>query len=274
MHLTSLQSIAPVRGSAALWNDIRSHAQDLVMNEPILSQTLRETILRHVTLEAALCFRLADLLAGQNLSSQTLERLFVGLLDAHPRCMSRLADDINVVLERDPATRHPLDVVLHLKGFHAIQLHRFSHALWQAGRRDVAAHLQARSSRVFQVDIHPAVPMGGGIFFDHATGIVVGETAVIEDNVSMLQNVTLGGTGKHAGDRHPKVRHGVLIGAATIILGNIEIGANARIGAGSVVLKSVDPGNTVAGVPARALRTTGAAEPSRVMNHPLYDVGL
>jgi serine O-acetyltransferase len=273
MHLTSIQSIAPARGGAALWNDIRSHAQGLVMNEPILSQTLRETILRHVTLEAALCFRLADLLAGQNLPLQALERLFVGLLDANPRCMSRLADDINAVLKRDPATRHPLDVVLHLKGFHAIQLHRFSHALWQAGRRDIAAHLHARSSRVFLVDIHPAVPIGGGIFFDHATGIVVGETAVIEDNVSILQNVTLGGTGKHAGDRHPKVRHGVLVGAATIILGNIEIGAHARIGAGSVVLKPVDPGTTVAGIPARALGNAQAAEPSGVMNHSLYDVG-
>src|SRR5260370_21091048 len=125
MHVTSLQSIAPVRGSAALWNDLRSHPQDLMMNEPFLSQTLRETILRHMTLEAALCFRLADLLACQNLSSQTLERLFVGLLDAHPRCMSRLADDINAVLARDPATRHPLDVVLHRTWFHSIPLPRF-----------------------------------------------------------------------------------------------------------------------------------------------------
>jgi serine O-acetyltransferase len=164
--------------------------------------------------------------------------------------------------------------VLYFKGFHAIQTHRLAHWLWEKGRKDFALYLQSRSSAVFQTDINPAAHIGRGIFLDHATGLVVGETAVVEDDVSMLQDVTLGGTGKEDGDRHPKIRRGVLIGAGAKILGNIEVGECARIAAGSVVLKSVPPHMTVAGVPARVVGEAGCAEPARAMDQMLHDVGL
>jgi serine O-acetyltransferase len=174
-------------------------------------------------------------------------------------------------LDRDPATHRVLEPVLYFKGFHAIQTHRLAHWLWSKGRRDFALYLQSRSSAVFQCDIHPAARVGRGIFLDHATGVVVGETAVIEDDVSILHDVTLGGTGKEAGDRHPKIRYGVMIGAGAKILGNIEVGHCARIAAGSVLLKSVPNNVTVAGVPARVVGRAGCPEPSRTMDQMLYD---
>ena len=177
------------------------------------------------------------------------------------------------VLDRDPACSRAIEPLLYFKGFHAIQGHRLAHWLLNAGRRDLALYLQSRSSEVFQVDINPAARLGRGLFFDHATGIVVGETAVIEDDVSILQGVTLGGTGKESGDRHPKIRHGVLIGAHSSILGNIEVGRNSRVAAGSVVLKPVPPCTTVAGVPARVIGEAGCAEPARSMDHRLKETG-
>jgi len=164
--------------------------------------------------------------------------------------------------------------VLYFKGFHAIETHRLAHWLWGRGRRDLAYYLQSRSSSVFQTDIHPAAKIGRGTFLDHATGLVVGETAVVEDNVSILHGVTLGGTGKQDGDRHPKIRYGVMIGAGAKIMGNIEVGPCARIGAGSVVLRSVPPNTTVAGVPARVIGEAGCPEPSRSMNQIFQDAGL
>ncbi len=164
--------------------------------------------------------------------------------------------------------------MLYYKGFHAIQTHRLAHWLWNKGRKDFALYLQSRSSSVFQVDIHPAARIGRGIFLDHATGVVVGETAVIEDDVSMLHGVTLGGTGKEHEDRHPKIRRGVMIGAGAKILGNIEVGHCARVAAGSVVVKSVPNNVTVAGVPAKVVGTAGCAEPSRFMDQMLYDPGI
>jgi serine O-acetyltransferase len=163
--------------------------------------------------------------------------------------------------------------VLYFKGFHAIQTHRLAHWLWNEGRHDFALYLQSRSSEVFQTDINPAARIGRGIFLDHATGLVVGMTAVIEDNVSMLQDVTLGGTGKVRGDRHPKIRQGVLIGAGAKVLGNIEVGQCARIAAGSVVLEPVPRNTTVAGVPARVVGTAGCAEPARSMDQLLREIG-
>ena len=177
------------------------------------------------------------------------------------------------VTDRDPACERFIEPILYFKGFHAIQTHRIAHAMWHAGRVDLALYLQSRSSEVFQTDIHPQARIGKGIFLDHATGLVVGSTAVIEDNVSLLQDVTLGGTGKEQGDRHPKIRRGVMIGAGAKILGNIEVGHCARIAAGSVVLKPVPHNTTVAGVPARVVGTAGCAEPSRTMDQMLYDLG-
>ena len=176
------------------------------------------------------------------------------------------------VTERDPACMRLIEPVLYFKGFHAIQTHRLAHWLWNSGRKDFALYLQSRSSEVFQTDIHPAAVMGKGIFLDHATGLVVGSTSVIGDDVSMLQDVTLGGTGKERGDRHPKIRRGVLIGAGAKILGNIEIGACSRIAAGSVVLQAVPRNSTVAGVPAKVVGTAGCAEPARSMDQILAEL--
>ena len=163
--------------------------------------------------------------------------------------------DLAAVFDRDPACERLIEPFLYFKGFHTLQVHRLAHWLWQAGERDFALYLQSRASEVFQTDIHPAATIGRGIFLDHATGLVVGETAVIGDGVSLLQGVTLGGTGKVGGDRHPKIGHGVMIGAGAKILGNVQVGPNARIAAGSVVLAAVPAGATVAGVPARVVRT-------------------
>jgi serine O-acetyltransferase len=179
--------------------------------------------------------------------------------------------DIAAVYDRDPACERRIEPVLYFKGFHAIETHRLAHWLWASGRRDFALYLQSRSSEVFQTDIHPAVAMGRSIFLDHATGLVVGSTAVIEDDVSILQDVTLGGTGKHGGDRHPKIRHGVLIGAGAKILGNIEVGENSKVAAGSVVLHRVPPHSTVAGVPAKLIGNVGDVEPARAMDQTIDD---
>jgi serine O-acetyltransferase len=178
--------------------------------------------------------------------------------------------DIIATLDRDPAAERFLEPLLYFKGFHAIQAHRLAHWLWSKGRKDFAYYLQSRSSAAFQTDIHPAARIGRGIFLDHATGLVVGETAVIEDDVSMLHSVTLGGTGKEHGDRHPKIRRGVLIGAGAKILGNIEVGHCARIAAGSVVVRSVPNNVTVAGVPAKVVGEAGCPEPSRHMDQMLH----
>ena len=179
--------------------------------------------------------------------------------------------DLIAVLDRDPACLRMMEALLYFKGFHALQTHRLAHALLRAGRRDFALYLQSRSSSVFATDINPAARIGKGIFLDHATGLVVGETTVIEDDVSILQGVTLGGTGKETGDRHPKIRHGVLLGAGAKILGNIEIGHCARVAAGSVVLSPVPHNKTVAGVPARIVGEAGCAEPARDMNQILAE---
>jgi serine O-acetyltransferase len=180
--------------------------------------------------------------------------------------------DIAAVVDRDPACDRFIEPFLYFKGFHAIQAHRVAHWLWTNDHRDFALYLQSRSSDVFQTDIHPAAPFGRGIFLDHATGLVVGATAVVEDDVSILQNVTLGGTGKEAGDRHPKIRRGAMIGAGAKVLGNIEIGACARVAAGSVVLRPVAANTTVAGVPARVVGTADCAEPARTMDQILHDL--
>ncbi len=181
--------------------------------------------------------------------------------------------DIAAILDRDPATGRFIDPVLHYKGFHAVQTHRFAHWLWRRGRIDLALYLQSRASEVFQTDIHPAARVGRGFFLDHATGVVIGQTATVGDNVSMLHGVTLGGTGKESGDRHPKIGSGVLIGAGAKILGNIEVGNCARIAAGSVVLSPVPHNTTVAGVPARVVGEAGCAEPARQMDQLLADFG-
>ena len=194
-----------------------------------------------------------------------------GCLELHePHIGDAFRADIVATVDRDPATNRFIEPVLYYKGLHAIETHRLAHWLWRHERRDFAYYLQSRSSAAFQTDIHPAATIGRGIFLDHATGLVVGETAAIEDDVSILHDVTLGGTGKEHGDRHPKIRRGVLIGAGAKILGNIEVGQCARVAAGSVVVHSVPNNVTVAGVPAKVIGEAGCPEPSRAMDQMLF----
>lgn len=262
-----------------LWSRILSEADEASAEEAFLAPVIADCVSQSTELTAAIISRIASLLSPP-LSPSSLRKALQALMDQNPRILAAASFDLAAVLDRDPATTKALHVILHAKGFLALQTHRFAHSLWNTGRREFALYLQGCGSRVLQVDIHPAVRLGAGIFLDHATGIVIGETSTIDDDVSILQNVTLGGTGKQTGDRHPKVRTGVLIGAGAAVLGNIEIGANARIGAGSVVLKPVAAGTTVAGVPARILSQNRLFEPSRTMDQvfdegqPLYDVGL
>src|SRR5690606_26594294 len=228
---------------------------------------LYATILNHDTLEAALSFHLANKLDSPALPAMLIREVIEEAMLKDASIPEAVRADLVAVSERDSACCSLVTPLLYFKGFHALQAWRIAHWLWSQGRNSLALFLQNRISAVFGVDIHPAAQIGKGIMFDHATGIVIGETAVIEDMVSIMQSVTLGGTGKEAGDRHPKVRRGVLIGAGAKILGNISIGECAKIGAGSVVLKDVPSRATVAGVPAQIIGETQCLQPSREMDH-------
>jgi serine O-acetyltransferase len=252
-----------------VWGTVRHEAQTAADSDPALAVFLFSTILNHASLESAVIHRISERLDHPDVPASLLRQTFQSMSDANPEWSKVLRIDMQAVFDRDPACERYIEPLLYFKGFHAIQTHRLAHWLWENGRRDFALYLQGRVSSVFQVDIHPAVKMGQGIFFDHATGIVVGMTALIEDDVSILQGVTLGGTGKESGDRHPKIRRGVLIGAGAEILGNIEVGSCSKVAAGSVVLKPVPKCVTVAGVPARIVGEAGCAEPSRSMDQLL-----
>ena len=260
---TKLQPVDPI------WTAVRDEANEAVERDPLLAAFLSSTVLNHSTLEDAVIHRIASRLDHSDVSASLIVQTFKAMLQDDPDWSNVVRVDIQAYYDRDPACDRFIMPVLYFKGFHAIQTHRLAHWLWNGGRRDFALYLQSRSSAVFQTDINPAARMGKGIFIDHATGVVVGETAVIEDNVSMLHGVTLGGTGKAGGDRHPKIRHGVLIGAGAKILGNIEIGHCSKIAAGSVVLAAVPHNKTVAGVPARIVGESGCDQPSRQMDQLL-----
>ena len=257
-----------------IWERVRNEAEDVVRREPELASFIYASVLHHDRLEDAVVHRVAERLDHAALSGDLIRQTFEEALREQPDIGNAFRADLVAIFDRDPATSRFIDPLLYFKGFHAIQTHRLAHWLHLKGRKDFALYLQSRASAVFQTDINPAARIGRGIFLDHATGLVVGETAVIEDDVSILQGVTLGGTGKEIGDRHPKVRHGVLIGAGAKILGNIEVGHCARIAAGSVVLKSVPHNMTVAGVPAKVVGEAGCAEPSRTMDQMLNAIGI
>ena len=235
---------------ALLWQQIRSSAEAIAAREPQMAKLLDDVILQRQCLGSALGKRLARKLAREDMSREELAPLLIGLFRDHPGLTCSAAKDLLAIHERDPACESPLQPLLFFKGFLAISTYRVSHYLWNHDRRDLALYFQSLASEVFAVDIHPAAKIGCGILLDHATSFVVGETAIIEDDVSILHEVTLGGTGKESGDRHPIVRSGVLIGAGAKILGRVEIGTCAKIGAGSVVLNDVPAHKTVAGVPA------------------------
>ena len=253
----------------ALFARILADAQEAVRREPDLAGFLFANVLHHETLERAIIHRVAARLDHPDLGAESIVHAYTGVIAADPSIVEAFRADILAVFDRDPACTRLIEPLLYFKGFHALQTHRLAHALLKAGRRDFAFYLQSRASAVFQVDINPAAKFGKGVFLDHATAIVVGETAVVEDDVSILQGVTLGGTGKEIGDRHPKIRHGVLLAAGAKVLGNIEVGHCARVAAGSVVLSPVPHNTTVAGVPARVVGTAGCAEPGRTMDQSL-----
>ena len=257
-----------------VWTRIRQEAEVIARREPELASFLYENILHRDSLETAVAHRVSQRLDHADVSSDLIRQAYREALDDQPSLGEAFRADIVATLDRDPATTRFIEPVLYYKGFHAIQTHRLANWLLSKGRKDFALYLQSRSSAAFQCDINPAAKIGRGIFLDHATGLVVGETAVIDDDVSILHDVTLGGTGKEHEDRHPKIRHGVMIGAGAKILGNIEVGHCARIAAGSVVIKPVPHNTTVAGVPAKVVGEAGCPEPSRAMDQMLYGVML
>lgn len=258
---------APALVADSLWETIRIQTRKQAESEPVLASFLYATILNHDSLAAALSFHLANKLDSPALPAMLIREVIEEAMAADGRIGDSIRADLRAVSERDSACCSLVTPLLYFKGFHALQAYRVAHWLWQQGRNSLALFLQNRISSVFAVDIHPAAKIGQGIMFDHATGIVIGETAVVEDNVSIMQSVTLGGTGKEAGNRHPKVRKGVLIGAGAKILGNIEIGECAKIGAGSVVLKDVPSRAVVAGVPAKIIGENVCGQPSLEMDH-------
>src|SRR5579871_4094449 len=244
----------------AIWTAIRAEAWSEEERDPYLRQFLKETILKNRRLETALGLLLSSKLASGCLNPALLQSVIEQAFDT-PEIGRAIRRDLQAVRDRDPASRGFLIPFLFFKGFQALQSYRVAHWVWNQGRHLLAVHIQNRASELFAVDIHPAAEIGSGVLMDHGTGIVIGETSVIDDDVSLLHEVTLGGTGKESGDRHPKVKRGVLIGAGSKVLGNVVIGEGAKIGAGSVVLDPVPAHCTVAGVPARIVARSGETSP-------------
>jgi len=257
---TQLERFDPV------WGQITEEAERAVADEPLLGGLIHSSILHHPSLGRALSFRLAMKLASTEMPDQLLREICDAALAADPEIEAAARADLMAVYERDPACHRMLQPILFFKGYQALQAYRLGHWLWQDGRRDMAYFVQMRVSEMFGVDIHPAARVGKGVMIDHAHSIVIGETAVVGDNVSMLHSVTLGGTGKEDHDRHPKIGDGVLIGAGAKVLGNIRVGRCSRIAAGSVVLEDVPACKTVAGVPARIVGEAGCDQPATTMD--------
>jgi len=247
------------------WARMRVEAQSAAAREPSLASFLHASVLNHSSFADALSYRLAEKLSDHEVNAMLWRETCLEAYRAEPRIVDAALADILAVYARDPACYEYVQPFLFFKGYLALQAQRVAHWLWGRDRRALALYLQSRMSELFQVDIHPATVIGKGVFIDHGTGVVIGETSVIEDDVSILQNVTLGGTGKEIGDRHPKIRRGALISVGAKVLGNIEIGEGAKVAAGSVVLKSVKPNCTVAGVPAAPVGDC-AKPPSETMD--------
>ena len=263
--------VVDAKAPPPVWAALRNEAQAAAKREAALASLIAAVILNHESLGDALSYQLARKLGDQELRAMSLRDTIEEAYDAEPRIVETAEFDLKAVFERDPACKGYVQPFLFFKGFQALQAHRVSHWLWNEGRETLAFYLQSRISELFQVDIHPATRIGRGIFLDHGTGIVMGETAVVGDDVSMLHGVTLGGTGAERGDRHPKVGRGVLLGAGAKVLGNIHIGDYAKVASGSVVLKDVPAGCTAAGVPARLVNCPTCEEPAKSMDHTLAE---
>lgn len=266
----AMPAARPVSAAADdLWERLRADARQVAADEEELRGLVEDLVLRHPGFGPALAALLAAKLAGGALPAERLGSLVRTALTDDPAIEAAVIADLVAIRMRDPAAESCLVPFLYYKGFHALEWHRVGHWLWGHRRRNLARFLQSRVSELFAIDIHPAVPVGHGVFIDHGTGLVVGETAVIGNDVSILHNVTLGGTGKERGDRHPKVRDGVLLSAGAKVLGNVVIGRGAKVGAGSVVLHDVPPCATVAGVPARIVDWCGDSVPALDMDQSL-----
>lgn len=256
-----------------LWQQIRVEAAQSASEEPTLASFLHLTVLRHKSLASVLAFHLSSKLSNSVMDARSLNELFLEALTDDEQIVAAVEADICAYYQRDPACDLYCLPLLYFKGFHAIQAHRINHWLWNHGRKTVAYFLQNRVSEVFGVDIHPAARFGHGIMIDHGTGVVVGETAVLGNDISILHGVTLGGSGKESGDRHPKIGDGVMIGANASILGNIRVGECAKVGAGSVVVRHVEPHTTVVGVPAKTVGGVSSCKPADEMNQNFVDDG-
>ncbi|MGI9406920.1 MAG: serine O-acetyltransferase [Hyphomicrobiaceae bacterium] len=254
-----------------VWSRVREEAEVIAYEEPALAGFLFATVINQSRLEDAVCQRLAQRLSHPDVDASLLFNTFDSVIEETPSLGELMRTDMIAVYDRDPACHRFVEPLLYFKGFHAVQTHRFAHVLYKNGRKDFAFYLQSQASRVFSIDIHPAAEIGRGIFVDHGHAIVIGETARVGDDVSMLHGVTLGGTGKDSEDRHPKIADGVMLGAGAKVLGNIKIGKCSRVAAGSVVLNDVPPKKTVAGVPAKIVGEAGCSEPSRTMNQMLLE---
>lgn len=268
--MESRAKLAPVD---PVWSRICDEAEEAIRREPLLGGLIHSSILHHPTFSRALAYRLSMKLASAEMPEQLLREIADEAHAADTNLSDAARADLVAVFDRDPACHRMIQPVLYFKGYQAVQAYRLGHWLWGRGRKDLAYFMQMRISEVFGVDIHPAARIGRGIMIDHAHSIVIGETAVVGDNVSMLHSVTLGGTGKEGHDRHPKVGNGVLIGAGAKVLGNIRVGDCSRIAAGSVVLHDVPPCKTVAGVPARIVGEAGCSQPAIAMDHLIEGEG-
>jgi serine O-acetyltransferase len=249
-----------------IWTALRQQAEELATREAALASFVHATILNHARLEDALSYHLAKKVGGEDISPMQAREIFDTALAADPAIGAAVRADLSAVFERDPACHSYVEAFLFYKGFHALECYRIAHWLWQVEREGMGLFFQSRISELFDVDIHPAAELGRGIMIDHATGVVIGETAVVGDDVSMLHGVTLGGTGKEMGDRHPKIGRGVLLSMGAKVLGNISVGEYSRIGAGSVVLKSIPAHCTAVGVPAKLVNCAGCDNPSQNMD--------
>jgi serine O-acetyltransferase len=252
-----------------VWDRICREAEAAIAAEPLMGGLIHSGILHHRSLDRALAYRISLKLASGEMSEQILREIADAAYVSDPKLIEAARADLAAVYERDPACHRLMQPLLYFKGFQAVQAYRLGHWLWLQGRHDLAYFVQMRVSEVFGVDIHPAARIGKGLMIDHAHSIVIGETAVVGDNVSMLHSVTLGGTGKEDDDRHPKIGNGVLIGAGAKVLGNIKVGHCSRIAAGSVVLADVPPCKTVAGVPAKIVGEAGCDQPALSMDQLL-----
>lgn len=266
---STVSSMRKIETLDPIWSAIREEAEAAVTKERALGGFIYATILSHDRLEEAICHRLAQRLNHADVDAGLIGQIFADVLAEKSELGTAFRADLAAVYDRDPACHRFIEPLLYFKGFHALVTHRFAHALWDQGRHDFALYLQSQASRIFAVDIHPATRLGIGLMLDHGTGIVIGETAVVGDNCSILQNVTLGGNGKETGDRHPKIGDNVLLAAGAKVLGNIRIGNCSKVAAGSVVLKDVPANKTVAGVPAKIVGDSGCPEPARAMDQRL-----